>query len=62
MIQTDTPQYPWKLWRPLLNENKEIIGLNTAVSEQASTLSFTIPHSYILDFSAGPKKVFWVLK
>lgn len=63
MVQTDTPQYPGNSGGPLFNDDMQLIGINTAVREDAATLSFTLPHSYILEFlNQAQRQVFLGIK
>ena len=50
MLQTDTSINPGNSGGPLLNEQGEVIGMNTAVNSEAQGMGFAIPINVIKDY------------
>ena len=48
-IQTDVPMNPGNSGGPLINEDGEIVGLNTMVIKDAANLGFSLPYNYLLE-------------
>lgn len=46
-FQVDVPMNPGNSGGPLMNENAEVVGLNTMIIKEAENIGFALPHYYI---------------
>lgn len=56
LIQTDTAINPGNSGGPLINASGEVIGINTAGTQNSQNISFAIPSNVIKDFISTYKK------
>ncbi len=63
LYQTDAPINPWNSWWPLINLNKEVIWINTAITVAGQWIWFAIPISkQLVKSTLDSIEKYWTIK